>query len=271
MRKHQLGVTLLEVLLALAIGAAVILMGIKQYQQYQTQQYIAQLQFNIDELFQGMGLYYQANCTSLNPSTTNVPIDISTGLQTPGYLRTQWQPFNPLINNTSTANYVVQLNVSGTTPTKRYASACWNFTGQQSGLDCSPTPTVTQSPVYIWRTQVAVEFPSSANMEAYQSIFGADCISDISGSVVTPCESSPPSTTGHYLVWERLPSFATTTSSSGLWPSMQVLHEFNLQYNHDQMYELQNPSYVSSYYTAVNNTPADAPPINASQNYMCGG
>lgn len=251
MRKHQLGVTLLEILLALAIGAAVILMGIKQYQQYQTQQYMAQLQFNVDQLFQGLGFYYQNYCSILNPSTTTYLLNVHADLEVPGYLSTNWQPYNPLINNTDTTNnYIVQFNLSGNTAPTRYENACWNFTGNASDLNCT-TPQATQASVFLWRTQVAIEFPSTADMDTYKNLLNADCISDLSSSGVTPCDSSPPS--GHYLVWERLPSFSAPNSSSGLWPATHVLQEFNLQYTHDQMYELQNSSYA------------------ATQNYMCGG
>ncbi|MHB1946679.1 MAG: prepilin-type N-terminal cleavage/methylation domain-containing protein [Gammaproteobacteria bacterium] len=250
MRKHQLGVTLLEILLALAIGAAVILMGIQQYRQYQTQQSLAQLQFNVDQLFQGLSFYYVNYCSSLSTSSTTYPLNVHTDLEVPGYLSTHWQSYNPLINNTDTANnYIVQFNISTGTPPNRYENACWNFTGKASDLTCT-TPQATQASVYLWRAQVAIEFPSTANMTALKNLLVADCISDLSGSAVTPCDSSPPAT-GHYLVWERLPSFATSSSSSGLWTSIPVLQEFNLQYTHDQMYEFQNSTYSSS------------------QNYMC--
>jgi type II secretory pathway pseudopilin PulG len=57
---------------------------------------------------------------------------------------------------------------------------------------------------------------------------------------------------GGYLVWQRLPSATGSQQTTGLWLMKPLLQQFDLQYSHDQMLEL-NSGYGSA------------------RNYLCGG
>jgi prepilin-type N-terminal cleavage/methylation domain-containing protein len=272
--KQQEGVTLFEMLLVMAIIAMISLMTFRFYQQSQLSNDIDKLQYNVDQLFQALGQYYKANCIEYtNPGppvtvskaglldprhtpapTDPFPINIQNDLITPGYL-TSWQPINSLVNNASSVNYVVQFNkVVVTAPaTPVQVNACIVLT---PGSTCVPSPpntanlptgAVNSSQIIIWRPQVAVLLNDPTTAALYQTRMAADCISslDDTGSFVDKCSSSP--TAGGYLVWERLPSAASPNAMSNLWLSMPLLKQFNMQYTHDQMYEL-NSSAGQQYY-----------------------
>lgn len=246
------GVTLLEILLVLAISSAIILFGIQQYTSYQSNIYQDQLRHNVDSLFQGLANYYRANCIeylsssgrikqgSLDPVSEKpptppwtpppwtYPIDIhddlyevwTSGPTTPGFL-SRW-PFlpNPLLKLN---HYVVQFNL--TEPSR------------SQGMSATSSPPL-KLPIYLLKAQVAVELSDKAsqNANAYQQLLGADCLSDastvtffgISRTIVTPCSES---SGGNYLVWERLPSFASPNTTTDLWPAMPLVNQFLQMYN----------------------------------------
>jgi Tfp pilus assembly protein PilE len=246
--RHQLGITVLEILLVFAIAGTFAALGINQYRQYRMQQDVALVQRNVNTLFAALANYYQANCKdqydsagapitnsgALSPTSIAYPpastayqaVNVS-ALVSAGYL-TQWQPVNPLVNPTS--NYIVQFNPM---TSSRYVST--NFSYQTPPLS-SPKIIAKADTVVIWRAQVAVRISDTANIQTYKGLMAADCISSLKNNIVTPCNANP--TAGDYLVWERLPSFASPRTSSGLWLSMARVRQFNESYQNDTFYAL---------------------------------
>ena len=84
MRRKQQGVTLLELMLALAIATAVFILGIRLYAEYSFRLSESQLEANIEQFFQAMSHYYQANCRR--------QLDNNSNPQSVGTL--DWEPAN---------------------------------------------------------------------------------------------------------------------------------------------------------------------------------
>lgn len=266
---NQEGVTLIEVLLGLVIGASLILLGLQTYQQFNDQGNINKAQYNINVLFQGLRGFYLSNCiNNRNYTTGNVMSMSLIGALDPSYLPADVaQPSYPIPITTLLAdayvgnwnagfspiitNYVVQLNLYNNTTYPGYAR---NVQFCYSGT-CSSETTVATDNIYLWTAQVAVQVGNVAKIQLYKSLLGADCISSLAGSIVTPCSQSP--TANDYLVFERLPSFATTDSNSPLWMSIPMLKLFKAQYTNDEDYAVttRDNSYFQGSY----------------QNYLCGG
>jgi type II secretory pathway pseudopilin PulG len=268
--KLQKGATLLEVTLVLAIAASILVLGIRMYLGFKRETDFAQVQYNVDTLFQAMSLYYRANCglvtVSGSPSAALAPpplgttsttsptvIDLTTDLinsdASKSYLDASLLRNNSFLIN-SNANYILQFNPStattGSTPVN--VNACTSSTA------CTTVSanTIPNTSGFILKPQVAIRLPASTSLntaKAYQLRLGADCVSRTpSGpnSYVDPCSSNPSTNPPRYLVWERLPSFASPYSSSIYWQSTPLLRQFNLQYTHDQMYELMNTNPTST-------------------------
>lgn len=254
------GVSLLEVLLVLAVGASFLLLSIKMYQWYALDEDVRALNYNVDTLFQAAANYYKVNCSNQNntggqPLTSTATLDprsvpapgtpyilnIQTQLVNSNFMT--WPALNPLVNNAAVGNgYVVQFN-QGTIGQKNI-NACSDV----STTPCTTTQTpvvTTQGQIITWYIQVAVLLNNPAMAQTYRNMTGADCISMAAGSGVVPCASSPG--TGSYLVWQRLPSFASPNTASVLWLSNPQVNSFTQQYTHDQMYEL-NQGYTSPQY-----------------------
>lgn len=230
--KSQLGVTLLEILLVLAIGSSLLLFAVNQYQKYREQQYPQQLRLQIDQLFQAALGYYQANCKAekISGGTVVTP----TQLQQLGFLSSRWSPINPLVSD-----YIIQYNAIS--PSSRFIYTCYNGT-------CEPPQAIDPATknVMTYHIQVAAKLvTTSPNLiNAYKTILGADCVSSANGQSVQPCSAGSP---GNYVVWTRSPSLATYQSNSNLWPSLHQLRIFNLQYTHDSMYEMIHPGVYGDY------------------------
>lgn len=244
----QQGVTLLEILLVLTIASMLILMGLRQYRVYVLDRDVAQTKFNVNLLFDGLKKYYQRHCRGLydaardtydgklyeaRKSGSRVDVDIKTELVDSGFLPSSAWPLTQtsLVNNADEKKpgYVAQFNYG--TLSRRYA--CWD--GQCISLDKT---------VLVWRPQVAIRLPATVTKETaefYRKMLGADCISMVQGNFVVPCEDNPSALKDFYLVWERLPSFATEESTSSLWSSTPRLQQFNQQYTNDTLYQLNNP------------------------------
>lgn len=232
------GATLLEMLLVTAIGVSLLVVGMRQYQTFKLDVDIQQLQSNVNVLFQAMARYYTAQCyggaldPNYSPTPSNpFPISIS-ALTTAGYLMENL-PVSPLAST-----YVLQFNQSTTTRMQ----------------NLSPSGSMGMGTIVIWRAQVAVQLNNTANTAAYKNYLGADCVSSPLGSIVTPCASA---LGGTYLVWERLPSFASPNSQSDLWLSNPMLQQFN------QMYTTYPMGYL------LNTTPEGQTP-SGQQYYLCG-
>ncbi len=272
------GMTLLEIMLVTTIGAALLVGSFKMYQSMEIENNLEQVQYNVDVLFQSLAGYYHANCYgqgditstgaptspgTLNPKVSPAPvspkpIDIIGDLVNPGYLA-KWPLVNvPLLDNTNVAEtYVVQFNEAPPiTPIQVNACVildpskpCVSQLSTVAALNNLPSAAPNISQTIVWKAQVAVKLADPDAAAAFAGRLSADCTSDLSGSTVSPCSAGTP---GPYLVWERLPSFASPETRSSFWISMPLLKQFNLQYTHDQMYELQNSN-------------------AGTQNYLCGG
>ena len=267
MKTHQ-GVTIFEMLLVLLIAAVIMVISIQQYLVYERQNQIDRVNANVDILFRAMQNFYQANCSAnynyagevtqgsgaLDPSVVgasqNYPINIATQLigvaPAVGFIS---QPIIqvPLVDaSAGYLGYVAQFNLAT------------SFTRTADDNTTPPVPRVIGT-VYVLKAQIAVKIADAANIATYQKDLGADCISDAAGSgIVTPCESSP-SANGTYLVWSRLPSWASPSSIPPTWPSAPLLRQFKEQYTHDTFYEMNNNGQVES------------PNGPVASNYLCGG
>lgn len=242
--QKQKGVTLLEILLVLAIASSLLLLGVRQYTQYKRDQYPDDLKLKISQLFQAAANYYKANCESGSLSSASLGVS-----DLKDFLPAQWSSVNPLV---SPDQYVIQFNES--TVDVRFIYACYN--GACS--DPEPISSTTKNNTS-YQLQVAVKLADSsmASMLSYKALLGADCISDLNGKQVTPCGATTAGT-GPYLVWTRSPSLAMFNSNSNLWPSVHTVNQFKLQYTHDPMYEMANPTATS---------PLDSRDVY----YQCGG
>lgn len=266
MLKKAAGVTMLELMLVILIGAAIVIFGLQQYQQYQKNQYAIQLRSTVDSLLEALGSYYQANCETGTLSPTSMtfppsPIAFDDGgrllndLQN-GYLPANVLFFNPIVDNTATnQGYAVQLNFfQSTNPAQpgRRTQVCYSFWGTSTGAGCSDTPLPTPNTMIIgWQIQVAVKIKDPATILNYVGLTGADCaVESLTPGVPADCGSSTGSTNPlRYLIWQRLPAFASSAINSSLWLSNPLVKQFKAQYTHDEMYELyMNNTATSPYY-----------------------
>ncbi len=245
----ELGVTLLELILALVIAVTIVLLSFKQYQAFRADEDVQEIQYNLDTLFQGLAGYYKANCygQSLNGelisqgnlyvSSTNqpknpYPINIATDLINNGYLANTLLNVD-LVNNASaigTNGYVVQFNEYTETRnicTKNAASrgnhpAFGSNTGQNCKINAEIGTVIT------WKAQVAVDLADPTTAKQYLAILNGDCLSSATGNTVIPCSTS--GNTGTYVVFERLPSFARQTSTTDATEMNVMVNQFTQQY-----------------------------------------
>lgn len=263
--KKLIGVTLLEILLVIAIGSSFILFAIRQYQLYQAQQYALQLRYNAETLLEALSYYYQANCAAGSGRTlSQTPLpsvyDDSGKLYTDltkGFLPGNWQPINPLVDNAATnKGYFVQFN--NRSAGNRNINVCysyWSTSGTAGTQGCSPAQAISNAPIILWQEQLAIKMKNPAQTLGYLGLSGADCAVD-SLTSGAPVDCSNTSTTGqpNYLVWQRLPSFASPTLTGDQWINQPIQKSFIQQYTHDPMYEL--------YLQGTGST---------TFNYLCGG
>lgn len=259
------GVTLLEVLLVLAIAASLIWIGFEVYLGFKRDQDIAQIKYNVDMIFVAMKNFYQSNCgegkaldpakNPVNPSFPYHSISIKEDLY-PNYLN-KWPPIGtPIVDATGTDyGYVAQFNY--TESLTRSYTACWiDYSTTPYRQNCSTEPIQTSSNyrpyTILWRSQVAVKIADLSKINTYKSMLLADCISSSSDGGITVDACTGTQTEKDYLVWEHLPSNQSPKMISPMWLQSPILKEFNLQYTHDVMYEVNNPDYASQ------------------QNYLCG-
>jgi len=261
--KKYIGVTLIEVLLVLAIGAAFIVFGINQYGIYRQDLEVQRLQYNIDTLFQAMALYYKANCYGITTSTGIVqpgtlnpasdppnpfPIDINVDLRTRGYFTSTFLPNTLVADN----GYIVQFNRY--TQPRRICTAGTNATGPD---DPACTSTAVIGTIVMWTAQVAILLQDTTNLETYTKLLNADCVSgSASDKTVFACDKH---VLGNYLVWERMPSFAASTIKSDYWLTNPTLEQFK------QMYTTYPINYLLGTKPNTGYTPSDQ-----QQYFLCG-
>ncbi len=281
----QTGMTMLELLLILVVAALLAIFSLKSYQAYENFVQLQQLRYNVNQLLEAAAGYYQANCATggfspnppsflspypnsglgltYPPATTDYfSVSINSILEPTGYLDNSWNPSNPLVDPSGgESGYVVQLNplvASGVT-----VNACVVLTPGTECVVTTPVSTVPagQAQMVTWSLQVAVKIKNLSQIKNVVAALGATCISGqtagSSPATVDPCPSVNASQ--NYVVWTRIPSYATVQKSSPFIASMFLLKQNNLQYTHDQNYEM-NAGYSTT------TTPSQAPVY-----YLCGG
>lgn len=222
--------------------------------------------------------------TALTSLTAPKPINLQTDLLDKNYLSASaWHPENQLLISGAAPPdynifYYLQFNpyqpaVQGVTINSctTYQNPPTTTVGSPRCDAITPTQTSTISNTNIvvlnWSSQVAVQLPGNLTYEDAQSYMlklDATCVSQ-AGTVVNtiePCSSvSGTLTPPLYLVWERMPSFSSQNSMTTYWQSLPGIKQFNLQYTHDQMMELQG------YGTTVDGTSG----AGVTSYYLCGG
>ena len=270
------GVTLLEVMLVLAIMVSFLLLGLKQYQQFQLEASFIDIKKNVDILFQAMGRYYQANCrvisdaavaTEMGSSPTPFPGSLSPGgtlanytrdstSVTTIYIESELPPYLPKTWPTSVPGVDTSEGYKGyllgfiLTKKTKNAYQCWWHTDVSSVeriVSCSPTPynPIQPNQVATFLIIVAVKIaddPTGDKTKVLLGATGANCAS----SSPYFCDGSD---TPNYLIWEQLPTKSGSRINSDLWISSQREASFNQQYTHDPMYEMANPNYADPHYT----------------------
>ncbi len=264
MNKKINGVSLLEAMLALAIATTIVLFGLKQYAQYKRDRDAFALKYSVDTLFQAMRSYYYANCANSPPGATNnptlvpssnpsnpFPITIKTELK--GYIEPGWRAANPLIDSSfGDAGYALQFNNKAITH-MRNENFCYYFPSMGKTPNCDKL-TNPNAIIYLWIAQVVVQVRDTQMTLALKGLTGADCaLASYSPGSIVDCSAGAVSGTPGYLVWQRLPSFASPEMSSGLGGAMPTVKGFNLQYTNDSLAESVSVTYAGSQY------------------YLCGG
>jgi type II secretory pathway pseudopilin PulG len=270
MIRRYAGATILELMLVIAIGASILYLSILQYQSYRYNADAAQVQANVNAIFQSLSAYYRQNCDR-NPSTyigpsgnkvahtdygtlnplnssfaTFLNIDIQTDLRDNGFLTTNFPLNNPLVNKSGAGSngYVAQFNLG--TPTQRQI--------------CDTGPAACATPMDIgaittWIAQVAVQIYNPTNnpkvAQTYLNLLGGDCLSTASGNQVSPCVANSIGS-GNYVVWARLPSNSNIAAQSDYWTTMPTVSQFKQMYTTYPILNLTNGSATSN------------------QNYLCG-
>lgn len=238
--RRQSGLTLLEIILVVSLASSILLLSIRQYESYKLDSDVQQVLYNVDQIFQAASYYYQANCKRQINQTTMTPIagtgsldpansptnpkfiDAQADLVTPGYLKAPIL-FNPIVRYMQGSevlkSYSVQFNLVTPLPSR--------------SVPLSAGGTGNTGTIYVWKIQVAVALANPATAPQYLNLLRGDCLSHmIGGSLVAPCPATPtpPTANDTYVVFSRLPSFATPGSQSGLEATNATVKQFTQQY-----------------------------------------
>lgn len=224
------GVTLLEVMLVLAIAAAIILMSLQQYTLYRRDADIGQVQYNVNLLFQSMAKYFRAHCKD-PPFNAYSPIQsqgvpVST-LRQDQFL-TDLLPLSPIVAGDSPdEGYVTQFNQV------QFANQTPALPQRMIELSSPAGKQTSMGNIVIWRAQVSVALRDQETAQQFESLLAADCLSQAASSganpTVTQCAEAPGGAT-QYAVWERLPSFGSVRLNSTYWGTMPVVRQFTQMY-----------------------------------------
>ena len=275
------GITLIEVLLVMAIGAMILALGIQQYQLYKKDSEMEETKYNINTLFQAMARYYWANCnppysynyTQSPCSMTNrsalvvcpatptsnidpVPINITTDLIDTGFLKLSDLTLQTIVDQKNqndedylaTNGYMLQFNffkkTDGTIPNRQF---CKNV-----------NTCVTVAMIILWEMQIGVKLTLAASDNAanYANLLGAKCISDYGDQCADfppappPNPGDPPAPpTPKYLIFSRYPVEAGQQAQSVFWPTNSIVREFKQQYEQQSdWYLATNPGNPAYYY-----------------------
>lgn len=243
MKKKQAGMTLVEIMLVIVIASAIVYMSINQYLSYRHYGDVAQVQANVNTLFQSMSAFYKANCSGtegeLSPQKLDpirdypqVLLNIATQLRAEGYL-TETLSLNPMVSVVvppgGEKGYYTQFNLVIPLPERTICVTGVNSAGFPVYSSTCANPTVIGT-VVTWKAQVAVHLNSSnvVQLRNYRNLLGADCLSRYTGSGIVPCSIS--GNAGDYAVWERLPSHSNTGALSNYWGTTPVVSQFTQMY-----------------------------------------
>lgn len=261
LRRSVEGMSLLETMLVMVLGAGIIMLGLRQYQSIKIDSNVQQVIYNADQIFQAAAFYYQANCRrqidpltgavvgtagTLDPASSPAnpfPVTVA-DLRTAGFL-VHPLPLNPIVKTSGlNGGYMVQFNKVVPVPDRTMVT--------------SSGDTVKLGQITMWRVQVAVQLAVNSTATQYKNLLQADCLSTLNslGTGVTPCSEIGAVPTGGiiYAVWERLPSYASPQSDSNLWVTNAAVKMFK------QLYEAYPDRYLAG-------LPTSSYP---SQNYLCG-
>lgn len=255
--RRTAGITLLEIMLVLAIAMSLLMLGLRLYNQFQYELKIFKIRHTVDQLFQAMYMYHQANCRkgSLSPvnSKFQTPISVYDNNQPTADFAPYLTMVGTLSENSFVQNYNGQFNLVNDPNNKpsRSVYACWNTA---SGVTCgapSTIPTAGKLTIVFWIAQVAVELNDPTLASMVKAVLNADCVSDD----LNTCD--PTATEGKYVIFQQIPSQASQNMPHrlGLASYYQIL---NIMQQHDPFYE---------YNTT---TPISTDPLYNSY-YLCGG
>lgn len=253
--KKIVGVTLIEIMLVLVIGAMILLFGFQQYASFRRDAEIRQLQNNVNTLFQGLARYYRANCMQDPFNTARPGLIVAVSYNTlvkEGFLPEKLSPNAYVQGSGADPNtaYILQFNQLQvpTTGLPQRLQKLANSTNANMGS------------IIIWQAQVAVNLSNIAPPSAIRGAASADCLStgttDNDGVPAVVACSGAGADTNPFAVWERLPSFPNNDvqNSSPLWQTMSTVKEFTQMYTTYPFSVLANP----------NST------ITPNQYYICG-
>lgn len=284
--RHKIkGMTLLEVMLVLAIAASMILLGLNMYQTASIEKDYLLLKANVDFLFQAMKSYYQTECDNyffpngsvsrkgkltFNSNDASTPSDfapVTFDVTTVNnYIATSWPRYTSVVAlDTVSKIYLAQFNP--TTNANNNAYVCSSYT--TGSPQCSSPIPITDSSIVLWQSQIAVKMRDPAKTTYYVAMAGADCaVNTIPSGAPIDCSTGVAmGSSAQYMVWQRMPSFSSRNIRSSHWISNPATKEFKLQYTHDPMYELYNPSAAPM----QNPNNSSAAPTEVYKYYYCGG
>lgn len=275
LKRSQIGVTLTEVMLIIAIGSAIIYMSIQQYLSYRKDGDAIQVLSYANGIFQAMSGYYRDNCYGTTDTTTdpanytvtygalnplnstppgnNVVINIPTLLVTPGLLDAKLIKLNPLINATGTTatgilGFYAQFNGVGVD-----RKICTTGTNSSGPNDPACTDSVITGKILTWKIQVSAKLnaPDAATRTAYLKLLTGDCLSSAgAGGLVQPCSANAP---GDYVVWERLPLGSNIKAASPYWVTMPTVSQFTKMYTTTEILSLTDQSVTPNQYYLCGN------------------
>lgn len=270
-KKNMIGVSLIEVILALVIATAIMMMGFKLYQTLNTDTAARRVVYNAEQIMQAAAYYYYRNCENMQniPNSNTATLDPSNypsnnppnpytltiaNLVSGGFLETA-PAGNPLVNSSGpNRGYLVQFNMVSPPPVRYFCTT----------QGCDPIGYNV-----IWRVQVSVLINNVNKATNYLGMTGADCLTSMNGNnnSVEPCLTAANYANNcqahanphdpqynancanaggvynNYLSWERLPSMVSPKGQSPLWLSNPMVKQFK-QFNEKPAlgYMLANPT-----------------------------
>lgn len=259
----QKGMTVLEILLVVVIGGAIVLMGVNQYNSYRLVADARQVKYSIDVLTQAAAQYYRASCnitatsqlnSPLDPTTTpnTVPIDIAAVLQAGGFL-TQTIASNPLVDDTAAGTwqgYTVVLKK--TTADRNICVEGSNATGLTPAKGCTQTQKIGTT--VNWSIQVGVVLKKPEIAKYILGLSNGSCVSSLqnAGAGTFPVACSQATTYGATC---QSASEGMTTAMNGINDAMNQFNSGDCFSNWTQSCnDIFNNLYLPSWNNYMNNS-----------------